>query len=90
MYRVGSSLCCTKSKRTTPGSRRLLLEFSIGCGFECLNLIRLDVEVDVKDEHENASQVPAPGLLALDSLEQRLEIAFAEAPAALALDHFIE
>src|SRR6266508_3674456 len=36
------------------------------------------------------SQVPALLLLALDRLEQRLEVAFAEAAAALALDDLDE
>src|ERR1051326_451088 len=35
-------------------------------------------------------QVPAQGLLALDRLEERLEIAVAEAPRAVAFDHLEE
>src|SRR5205814_1498751 len=37
-----------------------------------------------------ASQVAAQGLLALDRLKKRLEIALAEAAAALALDDLVE
>ena len=35
-------------------------------------------------------QIPPQLLLALDGFEQRFEIAFAEAPAAFALDHFVK
>src|SRR5436309_1933401 len=38
----------------------------------------------------NGSQRPAPRLLALDRLEQRLEVALAEAPRPVPLDHLEE
>src|SRR3954447_17317600 len=44
----------------------------------------------ITSENEAALQVPAQRLLPLDCLEQRLEVAVAEAARAVALDHLEE